>query len=72
MLQKENVKIRADLERELTARQTLQLQVESKEQVINSLKAQLEASGVRFGGGLSSKIGSMRDSGLVCFSDIVY
>jgi len=46
-LQKENLKSRADLERELATRQTLQLQVESKDQVISTLKAQLEAKGVK-------------------------
>ena len=76
VLQKENLKARADLERELATRQTLQLQVkhssaetilwikrvvfwrllyvymynfqvESKDQVISTLKAQLEAKGVK-------------------------
>ena len=42
-LQKDNQRLRVDLEREITARQTLELQVESKEQTINSLKSQLEA-----------------------------
>ena len=41
--QKENLKMRCDLEREITARQTLQLQLESKEQLVGSLKSQLEA-----------------------------
>ena len=31
------------MEREMSARQTLELQVESKEQTINSLKSQMEA-----------------------------
>ena len=35
--------MRCDLEREITARQTVQLQLESKEQLVASLKAQLEA-----------------------------
>ena len=42
-LQKENHRIRNDLDREISARQTLELQVESKEQTISSLKSQLEA-----------------------------
>ena len=50
MIQKENLKVRADLERELTARQTLQLQVESKDHLVTSLKSQLEAFGARLGG----------------------
>lgn len=42
-LQKDNHRLRNDLERELGARQTLELQVESKEQTIGSLKSQLDA-----------------------------
>ncbi|WAR12172.1 PMFBP-like protein [Mya arenaria] len=42
-LQKDNVRLRSDLEREIGTRQTLELQIESKEQTINSLKTQLDA-----------------------------
>ena len=42
-LQKENQRLRNDLDREIHGRQTLELQVESKEQTINSLKSQMEA-----------------------------
>lgn len=42
-LQKDNQRLRSDLEREIGTRQTLELQIESKEQTINSLKTQLEA-----------------------------
>lgn len=42
-LQKDNQRLRSDLEREIGTRQTLELQIESKEQTINSLKSQLEA-----------------------------
>jgi septal ring factor EnvC (AmiA/AmiB activator) len=42
-LQKDNHRLRSDLEREIGTRQTLELQIESKEQTINSLKTQLEA-----------------------------
>ena len=41
-LQKDNHRLRSDLEREIATRQTLELQIESKEQTINSLKTQLE------------------------------
>jgi len=41
-LQKDNQRLRSDLEREIGTRQTLELQIESKEQTINSLKTQLE------------------------------
>ena len=37
--------MRSDLERELASRQTLQLQIESKDQLVTSLKSQLEAKG---------------------------
>ncbi|KAK2191328.1 hypothetical protein NP493_54g04036 [Ridgeia piscesae] len=40
-LQKEKLRLRADLERQATASQTLKLQVEGKNQLVNSLKAQL-------------------------------
>lgn len=42
-MQKDNQRLRSDLEREIGTRQTLELQIESKEQTINSLKTQLEA-----------------------------
>lgn len=42
-LQKENHRLRNDLDREISSRQTMELQVESKEQTISSLKSQLEA-----------------------------
>lgn len=42
-LQKENQRLRNDLDREIHSRQTLELQIESKEQTINSLKSQMEA-----------------------------
>jgi len=42
-LQKDNQRLRSDLEREISTRQTLELQIESKEQTVSSLKAQLEA-----------------------------
>ena len=37
-IQKENQRLRGEFERELTARQTLQLQMEGKEQMIASLR----------------------------------
>ncbi|ELT95079.1 hypothetical protein CAPTEDRAFT_224432 [Capitella teleta] len=45
-LERENSRIRGDLERENGAMQTLQLQLESKEQVISSLRAQLDSRAV--------------------------
>ena len=45
-LQRENIKIRSDQERELSNRQALQMQLENKEQLIASLKAQLETRGM--------------------------
>ncbi|XP_062613772.1 golgin subfamily A member 5-like isoform X2 [Saccostrea cucullata] len=42
-LQKENHRLRNDLDREISSRQTLELQVESKDQTISSLKSQLDA-----------------------------
>ena len=39
----ENVRMKAELEREGSGRRTLQLQLESKEQSISGLKAQMEA-----------------------------
>ncbi len=41
-LQKENVRLREDLERENVARQTLQLQVESKDQLLSTMRAQAD------------------------------
>ncbi len=44
-LQKENVRIKADLDHEINNRQTLQLQLDSKEQMILSLKTAIDARG---------------------------
>lgn len=41
-LQKDNTRLRSDLDHELNSRQMLQVQVENKEQLINSLRGQLE------------------------------
>jgi len=41
---REATKMRAELERETSARQTLQLQLDSKEQMIAGLRAQLETT----------------------------
>ncbi len=41
-LQKENVCLRAELERETTARETLQLQVNSKDQLLSSFRSQTD------------------------------
>ena len=41
-LQRENVRLRAELEREITARQTLQLQVESKDNLLSSFRSQVD------------------------------
>ena len=42
-VQKENLRLRGDLERELGSCQTLQLQLDSKDQLIASLRAQLDS-----------------------------
>lgn len=41
-MQKENFKIRSDLEKEMSMRQTYQLQAEAKDQLIDSLRAQVD------------------------------
>ena len=41
-LQRENVRLRSELEREVTARQTLQLQVESKDNLLSSFRSQID------------------------------
>jgi hypothetical protein len=43
MLQKDNMRSRAELEREVTQRQGIQLQLESKDDLIKSLKSQMES-----------------------------
>ena len=52
--------MRSDLEREMASRQTLQLQMESKEQLVNSLKSQLESTRGSLGSTLG---GTMMSSG---------
>ena len=41
-LQRENVRLRAELEREVTERQTLQLQMESKDNLLSSFRSQVD------------------------------
>lgn len=74
-LQKENVRLRDELERENVARQTLQLQVESKDQLLSTMRAQadtrsatLQSSSYMIPADLTSKTPAQDTAAKVCYN----